>query len=526
MNAAASARENLANGGKLSLIEWVGFFSMVMGMFMAILDIQIVASSLSQVQAGLSASADEITWVQTSYLIAEVIMIPLSGWLSRAFSTRILFCVSCAGFTISSLMCAMAWNLDSMIVFRAIQGFLGGAMIPTVFATIFIMFPPKVRMRMNIILGLTVTLAPTMGPVLGGYLTDAFSWHAMFLVNVIPGIIVTLMVWFFMDIDKPDWSLLKRIDFMGIFYIAMFLGSMQYALEEGVRKDWFSSNEIIVATILAAVGAVMTFWRELTIAEPIVNLRAFTNRNFAVGSTFAFVVGIGLYTAVSLQPQFLAQVRGFDSFQIGTYLMVTGGFQLLATPFVGSLLPRVDPRLLLAFGLVMFGCAVWENGQLTAESGFWDLFWPQAMRGMGLMFCMVPVNNIALGTLPVDQIKNASGIYNLMRNLGGAIGLAIVSTLQLSWDHFYQGLLRENVTAGSVATQAYLSTIQARMEQFPLPNPDLAATQMLYNTMLREANVLTFNALFTAGAIMFFCAIPLVLLFSKGKPPPADAGGH
>ena len=521
----ASARETLANGGKLSMTEWVGFMAMVMGMFMAILDIQIVASSLSQVQAGLSASADEVTWVQTSYLIAEVIMIPLSGWLSRAFSTRILFCISAAGFTLSSLLCAMAWDLNSMIVFRAIQGFLGGAMIPTVFSTIFIMFPPKQRMRMNIVLGLVVTLAPTMGPVLGGYLTDQYNWHMMFLVNVIPGIIVTALVWFFMDLDKPDWTLLKRIDFPGILYIAMFLGSMQYALEEGVRKDWLSSNEIIIAAIVGVIGGVMTFWRELTIEEPIVNFRAFVNRNFAVGSTFAFILGIGLYTAISLQPQFLAQVRGFDSFQIGEYLMVTGAFQLLSAPLVGSLLPRVDSRLLLVFGLLMFAGAVWENGQLTAESGFWELFWPQAMRGMGLMFCMVPINNIALGTLPVDQIKNASGLYNLMRNLGGAIGLAIVSTLQLSWGHFYQGQLREHVTAGSVATQNYLAVMQARMAQFPLPNPDLAATQMLYNTMVREANVLTFNALFTGGAIMFICAMPMVMLFekAKGKPPP-DAG--
>lgn len=524
MSAAAAAHPALERG-KLTPGEWIGFMAMVVGMFMAILDIQVVASSLSQVQAGLSASADEITWVQTSYLIAEVIMIPLSGWLSRAFSTRILFTASCLGFTLMSLMCALAWDLPSMIVFRALQGFIGGAMIPTVFAAIFIMFPPKLRVNMNILVGLVVTLAPTAGPVLGGYLTDVFSWHAMFLINIIPGIIAAAAVWFFVNVDKPEWDLLKRIDFRGIIYIALFLGSAQFVLEEGVRKDWFSSNEMVFFAIVAVFGGIMTFWHELTVKEPIVNFRAFLNRNYAAGCVFSFILGCGLYSAVSLQPMFLAQVRGFDSFQIGVYLMVTGMFQLVSAPLAGMLAKKLEPRVMLVMGMVMFGSGVWLNGHLTSDAGFWEIFWPQALRGVSMMFCFMPINNLALGTLPVSEIKNASGLYNLMRNLGGAIGLAVVSTLMLKWNHFYLGQLREHVTAGSAATQDFLAGVGGRMADFPLPDADMAALRTLFGIVQREAAVLTFNSLFETLAVIFFAATVLVVLFKSVKATEGG-GGH
>jgi len=222
--------------------EWVGFIAMVFGIFMAILDIQIVASSLEQIQAGLSATQDEITWVQTAYLIAEVVIIPLSGWLARALSTRILFTVSCAGFTLMSLFCALSWDLNSMIVFRGLQGLFGGAMIPSVFAVIYTLFPPRLQPTMVIVVGLVVTVAPTAGPVFGGYLTNAVSWKALFLVNMIPGFFVTLLTWLFVRVDDPEWDLLQKIDFRGIFYIVVFLGCMQFVLEEGVREEWFESR--------------------------------------------------------------------------------------------------------------------------------------------------------------------------------------------------------------------------------------------------------------------------------------------
>jgi DHA2 family multidrug resistance protein len=298
---------------QLSTGDWLGFFSMAVGVFMAVLDIQIVASSITQIQAGLSASQDEIAWVQTSYLIAEVIIIPLSGWLGRVFSTRYLYVISVGGFTLASLACAFAWNLPSMIVFRCLQGFLGGAMIPMTFTVIFILFPPRLQAGMGIVLGLIVTIAPTVGPVLGGYLTDAYNWQVLFLINIIPGILVSIAVWTFVDIDKPEWGLLKKIDFIGIGLITIFLGCLQYVLEEGAKKQWFEDHLIVSLTIVAVIsGIAMLIW-ELKNPHPIIDLHAFRNFNFAVGCWYSFVLGIGLYTIIYLTPLFLAGVKGLNS---------------------------------------------------------------------------------------------------------------------------------------------------------------------------------------------------------------------
>ncbi|WP_333874118.1 DHA2 family efflux MFS transporter permease subunit [Methylobacter sp.] len=292
----------------LTMGQWIGFFSMAIGVFMAVLDIQIVASSLQKIQAGLSATQDEIAWVQTSYLIAEVIVIPLSGWLGRVFSTRYLYVISAGGFTVASLLCAFAWNLPSMIVFRCLQGFLGGAMIPMTFTVIFILFPPRLQATMSIVLGLIVTMAPTVGPVLGGFLTETYNWELLFLINIIPGIGVCIMVWRYLDIDQPDWALLQKIDFVGIALIAVFLGSMQFVLEEGVRKQWFEDYLIVTLTIVAIVsGIAMLIW-ELKSPHPIIDLYAFRNVNFAIGCGYSFVLGVGLYTIIYLTPIYLSSV--------------------------------------------------------------------------------------------------------------------------------------------------------------------------------------------------------------------------
>jgi DHA2 family multidrug resistance protein len=330
--------------------QWIGFFSMAVGVFMAVLDIQIVASSLKEIQAGLSATQDEIAWVQTSYLIAEVIIIPLSGWLGRVFSTRYLYVMSAGGFTLASLFCAFAWNLPSMIVFRCLQGFLGGAMIPMTFTVIFILFPPRLQPAMTIVLGLIVTIAPTIGPVLGGYLTETYGWELLFLINIIPGILVCVMVWRYLDIDQPEWKLLQKIDFIGIALIAVCLGCMQFILEEGARKQWFEDYLIIALTVIAIVsGIAMLIW-ELKNLHPIIDLYAFRNVNFAVGCGYSFVLGIGLYTIIYLMPIYLASVKGLNSLQIGYYLMVVGIFQLLSAFIAGPL----EKKWICA------GCCVWD----------------------------------------------------------------------------------------------------------------------------------------------------------------------
>lgn len=511
---------------QISPQQWIGFFAMVLGIFMAILDIQIVASSLEQIQAGLSATQDEITWVQTAYLVAEVVIIPLSGWLARLFSTRILFVLACGGFTLMSLLCVLAWSLPSMVVFRAFQGVFGGAMIPTVFAVIYTLFPPRLQPTMVIVVGMVVMVAPTAGPVLGGYLTQAVSWKALFLINLLPGLLACLATWEFVRIDEPDWGLLDKIDFLGILYIVAFLGSTQFVLEEGVKKGWFDSREIVFFSLVAATSGVAMFHRELTIDHPIVDLWAFRNRNFAVGCVFSFILGIGSFTLMFLMPVYLAGAKGLDSLQIGQYVMVTGMFQLLSVFFAGPLAKRMDPRLMLAMGLAGFAVGSWVNGNLTHESGYWEFFWPQALRGFSLMFCFLPINSLALGTLPPEEVKNASGLYNLMRNLGGAIGLAVANTLMIQLNKEHYAVLREAVTPGSSKTQALLAALQERLTSSALPDSHLAALKQLYGLVMREAEVLTINTLFHLLALVFFLALVLIPWVSKVTASGEAAGGH
>ncbi len=505
--------------------QWIGFFGMVFGIFMAILDIQIVASSMQQIQDGLAATRDEIAWVQTAYLIAEVVIIPLSGWLSRALSTRYLFVLSCGGFTLMSLMVALAWNLPSMVVFRTFQGLFGGAMIPTVFSVIYTLFPKRLQPTMLIVVGLVVTVAPTAGPVLGGYLTEALSWKALFLINLIPGFLVCIGTWLFVRVDEPDWQLLEKIDFLGIVYIIIFLGSMQFVLEEGVRKEWFDSYEIVFFSVVASLSGVAMFYRELTIEHPIVDLWAFRNSNFAVGCLFSFILGIGLYTTIYLMPVYLASVKGLNSLQIGQYVMVTGLFQLLSAFVAGPLAKVLDSRLMLALGLSLYGLGAWMNGNLTHDAGYWEFFWPQAIRGFALMFAFLPINSLALGTLPAEDVKNASGLYNLMRNLGGAIGLAISNTLMIQLNKEHYAVLRESVTPDSPQAQALLAGLQETLAQASVPNAELAGLKQLYGLVMREAEVITLNTLFHTLSLSFFLALLLMPLVKKVSAPGDEAGG-
>src|SRR5712692_2218751 len=284
------------------------FLIMVFGMFMSILDIQIVSASLTDIQAGLSASSSEVSWVQTAYLIAEVIAIPLSGFLSRALGTRLLFAISASGFTIASFLCGFATSIEQMILWRAIQGFLGAGMIPTVFASAYMMFPRSKFHIVGPIIGLVATLAPTVGPTVGGFITDAMSWHWLFFINIVPGVIITVGVLALVDFDQPNLALLDRFDWWGLIFMAGFLGALEYVLEEGPQYEWLQDTSVAICAAVCGVSAIAFFWRVLTADEPIVDIRTFTDRNFAIGCLISFCVGIGLYGLTYIYPRYLAEV--------------------------------------------------------------------------------------------------------------------------------------------------------------------------------------------------------------------------
>ncbi|MFC4168101.1 DHA2 family efflux MFS transporter permease subunit [Teichococcus aestuarii] len=501
----------------------IGFMAMVFGMFMAILDIQIVSASIAEIQAGLAASPDEASWVQTSYLIAEIVMIPLSGFLSRLLSTRVLFTLSAGGFTLFSLACAMASNLGAMVAFRAAQGFIGGAMIPTVFAASFLLFPGARRASAMVIIGLTATLAPTIGPTLGGWLTQAFSWHWLFLINVPIGAAIALVVWNTVYIDRPDPSLLARFDWWGLLFMALFLGSLEYVMEEGPRWDWLADEMVRNLAFLCAVSGVLFFWRALSREEPIVDLRAFTNRNFTLGCILSFTMGIGLYGAVYLIPLFLGRVRGYNSMQIGEVMFITGLCMFLAAPVVGRLLARFDPRIPLAAGLVLFFWSLHQTAQLTAQSAFPELAFPLGLRGVAMMLCMAPINQMALGTIPPAALKGASGLYNLMRNLGGAVGLAAINTLATDRSYLHRLHLSEQVNWAREGVLAYQDTLAgAYAGRLGEAAADVAALARIKALVAQEALVLAYNDTLLAMAFCFLASLPLVLFLRR--PGPGGGG--
>ncbi len=499
----------------------LAFLAMVFGMFMAILDIQIVSASLSDIQAGLAASSDEISWVQTAYLVAEVVAIPLSGFLSRALGTRMLFAVSAAGFTFASFMCGMTSSIDQMILWRAIQGFIGGGMIPTVFASSFLIFPRSKQPIITPLIGLVATLAPTIGPTVGGYLTDALSWHWLFFVNVLPGIAVTIAVLMLVDFDKPDYSLFENFDWWGLLSMAGFLGALEYVLEEGPRNDWFDDDTIALFAVISGASALVFFMRVFMARQPIVELSAYRDRNFALGSLFQFVMGIGLYGLTYLYPVYLAQIRGYNALMIGDTMFVSGLAMFLTAPIAGRLVAKVDARAILIAGFLIFALGSWQMTFMTKDWDFWELFWPQVFRGVGLMLSIVPITQTALGTLPPAMVKNASGLFNLMRNLGGAIGLAAINTLINDQTDLHLARLHESVNWARGPAVERLNDLTAYFRDYGSDAQNMALKQMML-IVRQQATVMAFADVFWMLAILFVALAVLGLVF---KRPAANAGG-
>lgn len=498
------------------------FASMCLGMFIALLDIQIVSASLRDIGGGLSAGADDTAWVQTSYLIAEIIVIPLSGWLSRVFSTRWLFAVSAAGFTVASLLCGIAWDIQSMIVFRAAQGFLGGSMIPMVFTTAFVFFEGKKRVVAAATIGALASLAPTLGPTLGGWITDHFSWHWLFFVNLLPGAFVTIAVPILVKIDEADFSLLKAGDYIGMALLAVFLGCLEYTLEEGPRWNWVEDNVIRTTAWITAISGVLFIWRGLVAANPIVDLRALKDRNFALGCFFSFVTGIGLFSTIYLTPLFLGRVEGYSALQIGEAIFSTGVFQILTIPLYSFLANRVDLRWLVMAGLAIFALSMFEFTPITHEWSKSELLFPQALRGIGQQLSIPPTVTLTLGGLAPSRLKLASGLFNLMRNLGGAIGIAGCATILTDRTnlHFYR--LAEHLNPTNEAMNTFLASAPGATDA----SPSSATLESLWQLTFREAQTLTYSDAFFAIMVCFVIAtvmVPLMRKVAAPTGPSADA---
>ncbi len=515
----------IAAAAKPDAASFFAFIMMAFGMFMAILDIQIVAASLGQIQAGLSASADEIAWVQTAYLIAEVVMIPLSGFLSRALGIRMLFVLSCAGFTVASLICATVTSIEGMIAARAFQGFVGGAMIPTVYAASFLMFGRERQMKVTVAISFIVTLAPTIGPALGGWLTGFLSWHWLFLINLVPGIFISFAVYFLVRLpDVPDHSLLKRIDIPGLIALSLLCGGIVFILEDGARRQWFEDDAIRIMAGIVIAAAFLLWWRIEHADEPVVSLKPFTNFNFAGGAWMGAVMGIGLYGLVYLYPLYLARIGNLSSEQIGTTVFVTGLFMGISAPVAGFLSTRLDIRLLASIGFLLMAASTWTTTSITNDWRFQELFWPQAMRGSGIMFCIVSVSVQAFATLPQEQIKDSTGLFTLMRNMGGAAGIAIINTILQVRTNFHQARLAESANPGRPEIAERLEALTSLAVSRGAPDPEGYAARILAYFIHREALVMAIADAFLILTAIFLLSALIPLFMKKpgtfAGPPP------
>jgi DHA2 family multidrug resistance protein len=499
---------------------WIAVMGVLMGAFMAVLDIQITNASLKDIQGTLSASVDEISWVSTAYLVAEIVTIPLTGWLSRVFSTRRYLIVNSALFIGFSVLSGMARTLTMMIVWRALQGFTGGVLIPMSFSVILNRLPKSKQPVGLALFSLTATFAPSVGPLIGGWLTDNYGWPSIFYINIIPGAILIAAIWFALDQDSMHLGELAGGDWWGVATMAVGLGAMQIVLEEGNRKDWFGSPFILRLTIVAVVFLFTFLVIEFVRKEPLVNLRLFGRRNFGLGSIVNTVLGMGLYGCTYILPVYLGQIQGYDAYQIGKTVMWMGLPQLAIIPLVPRLMKRVDSRVLIAFGVVMFGASCLMVTHMSALTGYDQFRWPQIVRAIGQPFIMIPLSALATaGIAAGKESGSASALFNMMRNIGGSIAIATLATMMTNREHFHSARIGESVSLFDVRTQQRLAEATAH---FASRGADLwtAGWQSIYSLdrIIRiESFVMAFNDCFYLIGMALLVSGLVIPFFRRAK---------
>jgi DHA2 family multidrug resistance protein len=453
-----------------------------------------------------------MSWIQTGYLIAKVVAIPLTGWLTRALSLRWMFTAATLGFTLASLGCALCTTIEPLLIIRVIQGFCGGMLIPGVFTSAFTLFPERDRLLATMTAGTFAMVAPTVGPAVGGYLTETFSWHWIFLVNIAPGLLVALLVARCVGGARPDWRELRQIDYATIFLAATFLGCLELLLKEAPKRNWhgeFVYSLVIVCTLSAAFG----LRRALHVASPFVDLRKFRDLSFSLGCALSFVFGFGIYGATYLLSVFLGLVRQHTPLVIGEIMMVSGAVQLLTAPVAAWLETRMDPRLLTAIGFGLFGAGLLANGFSTTTTDFNELFLPQVLRGASIMLCLLPATRLALERWPQADVPDASGLFNLMRNLGGAIGIALIDTILEQRTPGHVDHLVARLQAGSADAAREVGLPLAQFHNVPLGPIDELTKAIVAPMVQRAALTESFNEAWRVIAALFaisLLALPLM----------------
>ncbi len=510
----------------VSAKTWIAVIGATLGAFMAVLNIQIVNASLADIQGAIGAGIDDGGWISTSYLIAEIVVIPLSGWLAQVFSIRIYLLTNAILFLLLSAACALAQDLPQMIVLRAVQGFTGGVLIPMAF-TLIITLLPRAKQPVGLALfALSATFAPAIGPTIGGYLTENFGWQYIFYVNVVPGAIMVGMLWYALDAKPMKLSLLAEGDWAGIITMAIGLAALQTVLEEGNKDDWFGSPFIVKLSVIAAVALAAFLIIELTVKKPLLNLRLLVRRNFGFGMLANFLLGIALYGSVFILPQYLSRIQGYNSEQIGMVLAWTGLPQLVLIPLVPRLMQRFDARIIIGIGFVLFAGSNFMNIYMTNDYGSDQLLWPNIVRAIGQALVLAPLSAVATAGIEPENAGSASGLFNMMRNLGGAVGIALLQTVLTKREQYHSNVLMQSVSVFEQATRTRLEQLtQYFINHGVLDRADAAhrAYVAIGHVVQKQAYILAFSDTFYLLGMALIVALMAVLFLKKAGQ--GSAGG-
>ena len=516
----------MSNEPKVSARQWIAVLGSVLGAFMAVLDIQITNASLKDVTGALGATLDEGSWISTSYLTTEIIIIPLSGWIASILSVRRYLLGTATLFLVFSILCGFAWNLQSMVLFRALQGLTGGALIPLAFQIILTNLPPSKRPMGFALFGVTATFAPAIGPTIGGWLTESYGWPSIFFINLAPGALLLASTWLTMERKPMQLSLIADGDWWGMGTMAIGLAALTVFLEEGEREDWFGSPLITKMAIVAAVALTAFLVIELwLVKKPLLNLRLFTSRNFAFGSLINVALGVGLYASTFVLPLYLAQVQGYNSLQIGRTIMWAGLPQLFIMPLVPRLMTRFDSRLLIAVGLCIFGVSCTLNYSLSPDVTYDQLRASQLLRALGQPLIMVPVSALAMADIQPADAGSASGLFNMMRNLGGSIGIALTSALLTMREHLHSNRLGELVSLYNPLTRERLDSAARGFvaHGFDGVTAERMALRALDGAVRTQAFLKAYGDCFFLIGATLFAAVLAVLFCKKAGAAPAGA---
>ena len=513
---------------------WIVTISVMMATFMELLDTTVVNVSIPHISGNLAATVEEGTWVVTSYLVANAIILPMSGWLARYMGRKKLLVLCVTGFTITSLLCGMATTLPSLIFFRVLQGLTGGGLQPLAQAILLETFPQEKHGHAMAAFGVGILLAPILGPTLGGWITDNYSWRWIFYLNLPVGVFSVAMISRFVFDPPYIRRSAGRVDLWGIGLLALGLGTLQVVLDTGQRKDWFSSDYIRFFAALSVAGLVSLVIREMMAKDPVVDLRALANRTFSAGVFLIALLGFVLYASLVLLPIYLETLLGYPAYNAGLALSPRGIGSLATMPLTGYLTSKIDPRRIVVVGLILGSITMFQLSHLNLNAGYWDIFWPQVLQGVALAFLFVPLMALSMSRVPKEKMGNATSIFNLMRNIGGSFGIAIMTTFLARRSQFHQSRLVANITPGNVKAQAMIAGMQGWFHSQGIDNVSAKrkALAAAYGVVQAHAAMLSFVEAFWVMGIIFLAMLPFLLLLrrpprasSRKSSPPTHAVG-